>query len=632
LSGFVGLWRRDGRPVEQAELDAMSARIAHRGADGAGAWRDGPVGLAHRLFVTTPESVGERQPLASADGRVVLAGDLRLDNRDELAAALDLGPRPGPDSALVLAAWNRWGETCAERLLGDFAFVVWDARRQSLFCARDHMGVKPLYYHLSDRLFACASEIKGLLAFSDLPRRADEGRIADYLLGTVDDTQATFYQDVRRLLPAHWMMVTASSSRLERYWALDPTHELRLGSDAEYAEAFGQVFTEAVRCRLRGADPIGSMLSGGLDSSAIVCTARQLLEKTGRAPLHTLSLVFPDLPECDERPWIEAVVASGAGTAHFVRGDRLSPLADLEHLLVEEDEPFWASHLFLHRALYQATHAAGIRTVLDGFDGDSVVSHGLGRLAELASSLRLLRLGREVFAVASSLRRSARTVFLGHVIRPLTPRWLRRVKWAMRGAGVAPGATPELLAGDFARRVDLGQRLKRWRNAAITVPRTARDAHAARLRLGLIPLGFEVADHAAARCAVEPRYPFFDRRLVELCLGLPAAQKLDVGWTRVVMRRALAAHYPPALRTRGDKGNLGPVFLKGMLGLDPGLLLRLRGVPRVTEYADIDALRRVNDRLATGHSLTDAFTIWRGITVAMWLDLEMSHQRDPLGG
>src|SRR3989449_1054025 len=345
MSGIAGLWRLGGQPVEPAELESMTARLAHRGPDGTGAWREGPVALGHGMLHTTPESLREQQPLVGTRGDLVLAADARIDNRGELCSLLP-APSDATDADLILAAYERWDETCPEHLLGDFAFAIWDAREQRLFCARDHFGVKPFYYHHRlGRLFAFASEIKGLLALPDVPRRLNETRVADYLVPLLEDKEITFYEEIVRLPPAHWMTVDREGIRRQEYWSLDPEREIRLGSDDEYAAAFREIFTEAVRCRLRSAFPVGSMLSGGLDSSSIVCVARELLAQGGCPRPHTFSAVFDDVPECDERRYIETVLSGGGVEPHLIRGDKVNPVERLEQDLVQQDEPFYAPNL-----------------------------------------------------------------------------------------------------------------------------------------------------------------------------------------------------------------------------------------------------------------------------------------------
>ena len=211
----------------------------------------------------------------------VITGDLRLDNRRELISSLDFDIKDQDqitDSELALAAYQRWGRSCTAQLLGDFAFAIWDRRSQRLFCARDHYGVKQLYYYCSDRVFVFATEIKALLCLPTVPRRLNETKVADYLLSLCADREITFYQGIYRLPAAHYLLVSPEQQQLQQYWHFDPAKNITLSSDQEYAEAFKELFTEAVNCRLRSAFPVGTLLSGGLDSSSITCVARNLLE------------------------------------------------------------------------------------------------------------------------------------------------------------------------------------------------------------------------------------------------------------------------------------------------------------------------------------------------------------------
>ena len=616
MSGIAGLWRLDGCPTEPADLGRMLARLAHRGPHGTGAWHDGPVALGHRMLHTTPESLRERQPLVSTSADLVLTADARLDNRDELCSLLP-APCGFTDAELILAAYERWAERCPEHLLGDFAFAIWDARRQIVFCARDHFGVKPFHYHhRPGRLFALASEIKGLLALPDVPRRLNETRVADYLVPLLEDKVITFYEDIVRLPPAHRMMVTREAVRIERYWALDPEREIHLKSDAEYAAAFREIFTEAVRCRLRSAFPVGSMLSGGLDSSSIVCVARKLLAEEGRGPLHTFSAVFDEVPEADERPYINAVVARNRVAPHIVRGDQLSPLDDLDRMLAMQDEPFYAPNLFLHWGLYQAACAAAVRVILDGLDGDTTVSHGIGYLRELAGSGHWLRLAREVWGLSRQLDVSARRILLAKVIKPLLP---RAVRLSRTRAG-----SDRVVAPDLARRVGLSDRVRAFDRDRLLPPRTEREDHHRTLNLGLIPLILEVADRAAHAWGLEPRYPYFDKRLVEFCLALPGNQKLHHGWTRVVLRRAMQDVLPPEIQWRIGKTDLSPGFLRGMVdgAARPAIERLLAGGGAVDAYVHLGSLRQAHARARSPGGERVALTVWKVLALSRWLERE----------
>jgi asparagine synthase (glutamine-hydrolysing) len=601
VSGIAGILYLDGRTVLRKQLEQMNSIQAHRGSDGAGLWTEGSVGLAHRLLWTTPESLHERLPMVNTNSDIVLTADARIDNREELIDTLGLTDSPNhelPDSALLLAAYEKWGERCPERLLGDFAFAVWDNRHHRLFCARDHFGVRPFYYyHRAGKIFAFASEIKALLCLPEVPRQLNEMQVADFLSGIFEDKARTFYQGVLRLPPSRCLTVTARALRQNCYWSLDATSELRLGSDEEYAETYRQIFTEAVRCRLRSAFPIGSHLSGGLDSSSITCVARDLLGEKGDRRLNTYSIVFDKVPESDERPFINAVVDAGGVEPHYIRGDTVTPLTDVERVLWHQDEPFHGPNLFLNWQVWSAARQQGIRVLLDGIMGDNVVSHGFAYLNELARSWCWVKLVREIKTLARRRSASPWKVVGRYVwndgIKSRTPAWLKRVFWQFE-TPVSYQRLSEVIDRDFARRVGLDERVERRDEFQQRRLRSAKEDHYQELVSGIIPAAMEVAAKGAAAFNIEVRVPFLDRRLVELCFGIPPEQKIRDGWSRAIVRRALANTLPPKVRLRTGKGNMGPNFIRGLISAEETLRkLLFHGPPSLATYINRNALHRL---------------------------------------
>jgi asparagine synthase (glutamine-hydrolysing) len=645
MSAIVGLYHLDGRPVDCLDLDRMAERVAHRGPDGGAVWQDGAVGLGHRLLWTTPESLTETQPRVARGGDLVLTADARIDNRDELIAMLFPDCRVPEEisaSELIQAAYERWGEACPEKLIGDFAFAIWDRRRQTLFCARDPMGVKPFYYYSRPgRLFAFGSEIKALLDLPGVPRHLNEMMVACHLVGFYEDPVATFYQEIFRLPAAQSMSVTPEGMRFHVYWSLDPTRELRLGSDAEYAAAFRELFTEAVRCRLRSAFPPSSTLSGGLDSSSISCVARDLLKADGPLPgddrrrLHTVSAIFPGLPQedlsrIDEREYINSVVAMGDVEPHFVRADQLSPLTEVDRVLWHEDQAFFAPNLYMHWALYGAAQRQGARIFLDGIDGDTTVSYGYGYLTELARAGRWRTLFTEITALGMRHQVSRRRILRQYCAEPLVLEPLRRVRrgwqrtvrlrqrdeaFALAGSDIDP---------EFARRVGVAEHTEAILAARPKQRITARTEHWSSLTCPLYPYTLELADKAAAACGIEPRYPFFDRRLMEFCLALPPTQKLSQGWSRVVLRRAMEGILPRKVQWRVDKGNLNRNFRRKLWECDREVLedVMLREPQGLLgRYVNITALRETCGRYTANSLLPTsvALRVYSVVVLGRWL-------------
>lgn len=644
MSAIFGINYLDEQPVSCAGLEQMAQVLAHRGPDGSGIWCDGPVGLGHRMLRTTPESVNENLPLRDENCGAVITADARLDNRAELISALAREHRvsaESSDSDLILAAYRCWGERCVERLLGDFAFAIWDARQQMLFCARDHFGVRPFYYHLSQgRSFVFATEMKALFALPEVPCELNEVRLADHLSEVFKDSESTFYRDILRLPPAHIMTVKRDQVRIRPYWTLDQSPDLRLGSNDEYAEGFREVFTEAVRCRLRSSSPIGSMLSGGLDSSSITCVARRLLAEEGLR-LRTFSTVFDKVARCDEREYINAVLALEGIDPHFIGGDQNGPFRDLERIYWHEDQAFYAPNFAMVWTIYRTVREQGVRVLMDGHDGDNVVSHGYKYLDELAIAGRWLTLTREIKALAqrsgTSMGGLLRDYALYYGVKPLFAKYrpLRMTKRAWKAVagqtasnveenGASSDNWRELLNPEFARRNNVAERHKAWRETLSNSARSEKEAHFRALTQPMHAFAFEVHDSAAAAFSIEKRYPFWDRRVVEFCLSLPAEQKLCQGWTRVVMRRAMEDILPKKVQWRAGKMDFSPSLSYGLKAFEQDLLDKIiiddPGV--IEKYVNVKALRQAYRRFLSGESEDDSrdlFNIWKCASLALWL-------------
>ena len=633
MSGIAGAVRFDDRHLDPELAARMVESLAHRGPDGRRTWCHEGAGMGHAMLWTTPESLHEIQPVVSRDGTLALVSDARLDNREELTAALAMNANEAErvsDAELILASYRRWGEDCPQRLLGDFAFAIWNKAERSLFCARDPAGVRSLYYCHQNSLFAFASEIKALFQIPEIPSDVNEERIADHFIVDFDDQAGTFFRDIYRLLPGHCMNISARGRKLRRYWAFSPDTELRLKSDGEYEEAFRELFTEAVRCRLRSAFPVGSTLSGGLDSSSIACTARACLRQEGERVLHTFSAIFPSLPRTDliridERKYVEAVVAGGDVIAHEVHADRLEPLGNLAHILWYQDDPLVPFNLYIHLGIFDAARANGVRVVLDGTDGDTTVSHGYERLAELARTLRWGSLLQEARAVAQRSPGNSLSTWKAlwqHGLSPIIPAGPRELWNRARGYQAPPSGCDAVVAKDFAQRLGLRARIDRQRSSGPASFRNARRAHLQSLQSPLLPYLLDLADKSAAAYSVEARYPFFDRRLMEFCLALPAEQKLQAGWGRSILRRAMQGVLPPKIQWRNTKADLSPNFHRSILGFGKeklDLLFSQIDGPVVERFLDLSALKVVYQRYQKQPSNSDAMTIFMAATFAKWL-------------
>lgn len=564
MSGIAALFHRDGRPVDAEEIGQMLAAAAYRGPDGMAARTEEFVGLGHAKRVVSREEDGEWQPLLSPRTGAMLTADVRLDNRDELLALLPGGPsRASSDAALLLHAYDEWGVDAVARLLGDFAFILWDPRRQRLLCARDTSGQRTLYYRLNARTLAAASEIHQLLQDPAVPIAPNEEHIRESLVPfnmyrNEKDSAETYFAGVYAVPAGHMLLVEREREQLVQYWELKPPRELRYKTDDEYAEHFRALFFDAVKVRLRTSRPLGVLLSGGLDSASIACAAQQL-STTGAVDsrrLVTLTSVYDDL-DCDERPFIEDMRAVYGFDARYVPAGQLSGRLQLQPAGFRE-APNMGIAETRNGILHEATQM-GLHTLLSGDVADSCVGGGrlvfdsLLRRGDLAAFQRHLRAFRRLstdsplkfaafacvvpllpLGIQSGIRASYTRSTIRKHRHTLVPQWMR-----------------EGLSDDLERRhLDLAISAEHSR-------RFSNDVRESEYRLLYPP---EVV-RSHAPYSMETWRPFTDRRLHEFLLAIPPEQKFEphpetdefYAGSKRILRRAMRGVLPESIRTRTTK-------------------------------------------------------------------------------
>jgi asparagine synthase (glutamine-hydrolysing) len=619
MSGITGVYRFDDDPVPADTLRAMTDAIDHQGPDGEWTWREGRVGLGHQRFETTPEAEHASSP-PERGGRVITF-DGRIDNREELLRELDTAGPPGrvADADLVLAAYERWGEDCPERLIGAFAFAIRDSDGR-LIAARDHVGLRPFYYYRGEDRFLFGSELKPLWAAGGVPRRLDDIRLSNHLAQEYQSDERTYFEEVKRLPPAHLLVVDDDGVEMTEYWALDPDRTIDLETDEAYAERFRELFFEAVECRLRAKGPIGSMLSGGLDSSSIVSTADELREDGDSGPLYTYSAVFDEeeLSSSDEREYIDAVLEECSATPRFFRGDQRNPLGDLETILYHSESPELGNNFYLSWNVYRAAGEDGVRVLLDGTGGDQVVSYGIGYLPELAASGRWLTLARGISALYKKPEYSfnLRGLLLGRTLAPLLPTSVRKARMNIRNNEFRDIASPTL-DPEFLERTDAKERLF---ESIATEPTMARNRHYSQMRSSHVVSLLERLNKTTKAFGVEPRYPFFDRRLMEFCLGTPADQIMYEGWMRYMLRNAMGGVLPHEVQWRAAKGNLAPSFWRALREntADDIAEVLFADNLRITEYIDLERARSGYQEFTNG-GRPGLNTVWFPVVLESWL-------------
>jgi asparagine synthase (glutamine-hydrolysing) len=634
MSGIAGILRFDGAPVEPGLIEKMTSAMAYRGPDGIHHWVKGSVALGHCMLRTTPESLEEHQPLTNGDQTLVLVMDGRLDNRDELLKAFrahDVLLRGQSDADYLLAAYRLWGEDCPTHLLGDFAFAVWDVRRQRLFCARDHFGVKPYYYFRDDKLFAFASEEEVFFGLPGVTGRPNEDRIAYFLVPAFEafDFNVSWLQDILKLPPGNALTVQADGRQAtSTYWQLQPMDELRLGSDGEYREAFRSVFTQAVRCRMRTPTDPALMLSGGMDSASVAAVAREIAQEQPGQALHTFSVVSDEPAMCEETRNILAIVRGHEEQAH------LASVGGLDGMVSDQDlmDACWSrahpvdNSIILPAVMYKLAGRAGFRVMFDGIDGD------LATYTPLHYQASLLRSGAWGEAWREAHLARVNNTYQKHLSLPeivarsvwnaYAPYWMSGLRSRLKRPARNGGFGASNIHPDFARRIRLAERLEEKQSGALALGRqTDQETHIHALTQPGITRGVEGYDRVAARYGIEPRHPWADKRLVEFHLRLPMGQKARQGWTKYLVRSAIASALDPEVCWHSGKGHLGwQLTRRMMMGSDDTLSAILAGeASSLDRYVHPRWLRSKPFSPGAGQGDDDLSRRFDGGTLALWL-------------
>ncbi len=464
------------------------------------------------------------------------------------------------DAALVLACYRLWGTSLAGRLLGDFAFAVWDEAASRLYCARDFSGNKPFYYAIRARRFVFASDICRVLALLGYRPPPNEGMVAEYLVGAFENTEETLYDGILRLAPGHQLTIENGRVRVAKSWGIDPAATIRYRREEDYLDRFIEIFRSAVGARLRCVGALGSTLSGGLDSSSVVGVAAALLRQEGAGrSFATYSMVFPGQYN-DESPFIDAVAAKWGLVSHRFPWCGFPGTLDwLGQARESLDIPEYPT-LAMAKPLIDAAAEHGVRVLLTGEGGDNWLTgsrypfrdlfiHGKLRLA--ASELLFqARSGGCRYALASLLR---------SVLWAAAPAWLRvRVERARRPGGELGFLSRSALARsrliDRLHCNDCGEKyasLPHWE-----CYRAAAAGHVAHYS--------EIVDRSDAGSGIERWHPLLDRRIAEFAMAIPAYVHSSHGRGKLLLRGSTPSILPPLVGNRLDRGEFSIAFARAL--------------------------------------------------------------------
>lgn len=604
MCGINGFTWKDEELIEK-----MNEALKHRGPDDESTYIDEEISLGHRRLSIIDLSTAGRQPKANEDGSIWVVFNGEIYNFQELRKPLEERGHvfsSNTDTEVILHAYEEWGADCVERFNGMWAFAIYDKNKKILFLSRDRFGVKPLYYYQDVRGFVFSSEIKGILQHP-LKREPNDMRIYDYLvLGFVDHSPETFFSGICRLMPGESLIYDLgqrSMRRMKWYDLGKITEATEKISEEEAIKRIRDLFEDAVRYRLISDVPVGSCLSGGIDSSSIVYAMRKLKE-TGE--IKTFSMVFPG-KKLDESAYIREVVRATRVDAHEVSPTTDDLMKDLGDLILTQEEPFGSLSIYGQYRVMELAHKTGMKVLLDGQGSDEIFAgYFIYYKYYLFESLRHLRLA-EFLQTAKSMKNRLNDMVLFPAMTILSKLglsqgflenlWLGRLKY-LKGLGGTSLSNP-LIERGFDLNLALQSDLERYS----------------------IPQLLRYEDKNSMRWSIESRVPFLDYRLVELAMALPSSYKIRDGGTKYILRKALKGLVSERILERRDKiGFATPdddwLKVPGFSELVENLLDS--EVFRARKYWKQDEVKRLFKEHKSGrHNHMEA--LWRIICLELWM-------------
>lgn len=559
MCGIYGSFTTISVPDVEQRLSAAVRALHHRGPDDHGLERfstaGGSLALGHTRLSIIDLSPGGHQPMLSADGRYSIVFNGEIYNYRELRQelqALEHNFHTDSDTEVLLACWAQWGANCLKRLIGMFAFALFDSQTESLTMVRDAFGIKPLFFaHTTDGL-VFASEMGALLALRTEVPELNAQRAYDYLIHQVQDSGFdTFVQGVHHVPPAHWLRVDLRQpvrTAVERWWnpSIRQTSTL---SFADAADRLRELFLDSVKLHLRSDVPLGVALSGGVDSSAIACAMRHLAPEM---ELHTFSFV-PSGSNHSEEPWIDLVNAHLHAIPHKVFVNPRDLSTDITDLVRTQGEPFCTTSMYAQYRVFRSAQEAGITVVLEGQGADELLA---GYHGYQGQRMRSLLEQRDLFGMASFARQWRQWPRREQLSpwRSLVGQMLPDSLYRATQSWVGVQTVPDWMDRAALKRLHVSTRPARLARMPDARGRRVAEVLLRSMREDGLPSLLRYGDRNAMRFSIENRVPFLTLPIAEFVLSLPEQYLIaENGETKSVFRAAMRGIVPDAVLDRRDK-------------------------------------------------------------------------------
>lgn len=527
------------------------------------------------------------------------AGDVSIYEREDLLEKLNLQGSDFPDEVLLQYAYEKWGVRCVEHLIGDFAFALYDQGAECYFCARDQLGVRPLYYSIIEQEFFFANDIDELFTKYGVNKHPNKQAIDSLINQYVIDYSATMYEDVYRLPPGHWMLVSDGQRQVHRYWYPERIKINQEITREEAADRFRELFDRAIHSRINDYRTTAFELSGGLDSSSIVSYHRHT---DPIQPLNVYAMHFGEMG-CDESVYINSVAEKHGLFPHYLRSDRIDYTVDYDMAFNYRVNPHWPLLVTFTTVfpMLEQMSTEGIRTIISGQGGDHIHTGSPYVLADYLKHFKLYKLTMDLYYTANRMY-----ILKNFVVSPLLNRYIKKILKKLLGRGNKTSQQFSQTYDSFIEPASVASLALRQELQWLTAP-----SHS-------MILDSSVFHVVKKLYGIEYRHPFFDIRLVEFMLSLPPEFKFSKGMTKQLLRRAMKGILPEKIRTRQDKAEFSDVLLQQIDAIDLKVFF---ANPKIVEFGFIE-LQTIDGLIQSYHqhelTIHRIVFFWRIINIEYW--------------
>lgn len=609
MCGIAGIVNLKSGAVSEDVLRAMITAQIHRGPDGQGFLVDGPVGLGHcRLSIIDLSPLGH-QPMANEDGSLWIVFNGEIFNYIELKKELSaLGHKfkSNTDTEVILCAYREWGAECLQRFNGMWAFAIWDAEKKQIFCSRDRFGIKPFYYFKNDDSLVFGSEIKSLLALDSIKREAEEERVFNYLFYGIEDyDDKTFFKNIKQLSGSHYMIIDLSGTEpkleIKKWYTFFDRDAIDYSTSVNDEKELINLLQDSVRIRLRSDVPVGSCLSGGLDSSSVVCVVAKLLRGVGSPCQEVFISSFPG-ETIDESAYAQKVIDVTGCVGNFIYPEIKGLKGNLGKIVWHQEEPFGGFGAYAQWLIMERARAKNVKVMLDGQGGDELF-FGYERyyvfyfLDCLLKKGKIIEFAKEFYMAAKNSRLD---------IKNLVQYFFYFSFFDLRKIRIVFQLKSFLKKDQYDQFANSARNLFRVKDLFSL----QRDEIMGRQLSHLL----KYEDRNSMAHSVEARLPFLDHRLVEFACRLSPKCKIYGGWTKYILRKAMEGFVPDDIRWRKIKIGFEVTEEKWLAEFYPEIKKIFSNNPVSGRYIDIDYfLKKLEQKKVPVRFL------WRAYNLELWM-------------